>query len=201
MALWSDLLDHADVGEHLVQLYGEDDQLLARNVSRYMAEGLRRGDGLVMIATFEHSAAVRRYLGEECPEVSAGLESGRLVFLDARATLDRFLVDGEPNRERFEQVVGGVLRVVRSHSSTGRIRAFGEMVALLWAEGRPDAAIRLEDYWNELLRDGGFSLFCAYPFDILSRDANLEGLEAVLHRHSHLCAGPGTTLTGTRAAS
>jgi len=199
MASWSQLLEEARGGEHLVQLYGEDDQLLARNVSRYLAEGLKRGDGLVVIATFEHAAAIRRHLGEECPEVPAALQVGRLQFLDARDTLERFTVEGEPDGPSFQRVIGGVLREVRARSATGRIRAFGEMVALLWADGRPDAAAQLEEYWNGLLRDRSFSLFCAYPIDVFSPDRELEGLNAVLSAHTHLCAGPGTTLSSPRA--
>ena len=51
MASWAELLSGAEPGEHVVQLYGDDDRLLSRNVGRYLAEGLRRGDGLVVIAT------------------------------------------------------------------------------------------------------------------------------------------------------
>src|SRR6185312_10486958 len=44
-----------------------------------------------------------------------------------------------------------------------RIHAFGEMVALLWADGNRDGAIRLEELWNELGERRRFALFCAYP--------------------------------------
>ena len=195
MATWSDLLDQAQGGEHLVQLYGEDDGLLARHVSRYLAEGVRRGDGLVVIATPEHADAIRRQLGERDPAMSAAVQSGRLVFLDARETLDRVTVNGEPDRARLGHLVGGVLRDVRACSSSGRVRAFGEMVALLWEAGRQDSAAALEQYWNALLDDGSFSLFCAYPLDIFSPDADLPSIEVVLREHTHMCAGPRTMLT------
>jgi DcmR-like sensory protein len=195
MASWGELLDQAKGGEHLVHLYGEDDQLLARHVSRYLAEGVRRGDGLVVIATPEHAAAIRQQLGQGDPALSAAVQSGRLRFLDARETLDRFMVNGEPDRARFEQVVGGLLSDVRASSSTGRARAFGEMVALLWEAGRQDSATALEQYWNGLLDDGSFSLLCAYPLDVFSPDADLASIEVVLREHSHMCAGPRTMLS------
>jgi hypothetical protein len=201
MATWNDLLDQAQGGEHLVHLYGEDDGLLARHVSRYLAEGVRRGDGLVVIATPEHARAIRRQLGEGDPAVSAAVQSGRLLFLDARETLDRFMVNGEPDRARFGHVVGGVLGDVRASSASGRVRAFGEMVALLWEAGRPDSAAPLEQYWNALLDDGSFSLFCAYPLDVFSPDADLPGIEVVFREHGHVCAGPGTMLTRQRPGS
>jgi hypothetical protein len=195
MASWGELLDQAKGGDHLVQLYGEDDRLLARHVSRYLAEGVRRGDGLVVIATPGHATAIRHQLGHGDPAVAAAVESGRLLFLDARETLDRFLVSGEPDRARFEQVVGGLLRDVRARSSSGRVRAFGEMVALLWDAGRQDSATVLERYWNGLLDDGSFSLLCGYPLDLFSPDADLASIEVVLREHSHLCAGPRTMLS------
>jgi DcmR-like sensory protein len=195
MASWGELLDQAKGGEHLVQLYGEDDRLLARHVSRYLAEGVRRGDGLMVIATPGHATAIRHQLDQGDPAVAAAVQSGRLLFLDARETLDRFLVNGEPDRARFEQVVGGLLRGVRARSSSGRVRAFGEMVALLWEAGRQDSATALEQYWNGLLDDGSFSLLCGYPLDLFSADADLASIEVVLREHSHLCAGPRTMLS------
>jgi hypothetical protein len=201
MASWGGLLDQAEGGEHLVHLYGKDDRLLARNVSRYLAEGVRRGDGLVVIATPEHAAAIRRQLGEDDPAVSAAVQSGRLLFLDARETLDRFMVNGEPDQGRFERAVGSVLRDARACSSTGRVRAFGEMVALLWEAGRQDSAAALEQYWNGLLEDGSFSLFCAYPLDVFSPDADLASIEVVLQEHSHVCAGPRTMLSRSNLRS
>jgi hypothetical protein len=149
----------------------------------------------VVIATPEHSGAIRGQLGEGDPAVAAAIRSGRLLFLDARETLDRFTVNGEPDRARFEQVMGSVLRRVRACSSSGKVRAFGEMVALLWEAGRQDSAAALERCWNGLLDDGSFSLFCAYPLDVFSPDADLESIEVVLREHTHLCAGPSTMLS------
>ena len=71
------------------------------------------------------------------------------------------MVDGSPERERFNEVMGGVLPSVSDGRS--RVRAFGEMVALLWAEGNLQRAIRLEELWNDLQKAHSFSLFCAYP--------------------------------------
>ncbi len=40
--------------------------------------------------------------------------------------------------------------------------AFGEMVDVLCKRGRPDAALRLEEMWNELVGARSLSLMCAY---------------------------------------
>jgi hypothetical protein len=199
MSSWSELLDRAEPEEHIVQLYGGDDQLLVRNVSRYLAEGLRRGDGLVVIATREHTDAMLRQLLQTSGEGSAARRAGRLVVLDARDTLDSFMVDGQPDQDLFRNVVGSVLQDVRARSVSGMVRAFGEMVGLLWVDGQHAAAVRLEEYWNELLSGSTCSLYCAYPIDIFDGGRETAGLEAVLSTHTHLCAGSSTLLSGPRA--
>jgi hypothetical protein len=143
MSSWTELLDRAEPGEHVVQLYGADEQLLARNVSRYLAEGLKRGDGLILIATRPHADAILGQLRDTRPEVASALREGRLVSLDSAATLARFMCDGQPDRAMFETVIGGVLQEVRARATSGKVRAFGEMVGLLWAAGNRLAAILL----------------------------------------------------------
>jgi hypothetical protein len=199
MSSWSELLDRAEPGEHVVQLYGGDHQLLVRNVSRYLAEGLRRGDGLIVIATSEHAEPIVRQLKEESAETSRALCEGRLVVLDAQETLDRFMVNGQPDQHLFRTIVGSVLQEVRVRSATGKIRAFGEMVGILWMEGQQAAATLLEKYWNELLIGSTFSLFCGYPIDIFDGGSQTDGLEAVLCAHTHMYAGPRTMLSSPRA--
>jgi DcmR-like sensory protein len=179
------LLDHASPEEHLVQLYGKDDRLLIRNISRFMAEGLRRGDGLVAIATPEHSGSVARQLRTE-PGYSKAVLEGRLVFLDAQATLDRFMVAGQPDRELFDAVVGEALKGVQERAGHTGVRAYGEMVGLLWVAGQRAAAVRLEEYWNGLLRSSNISLFCAYPIDVFGEEFRVENIDALLCAHTHM---------------
>ena len=198
MSSWSELLDRPAPEEHFVQLYGRNDQLLTRNVSRYLAEGLRRGDALVVIATHEHADAITRELTLHGADAVAASPDGRLVVLDARETLDRFLVDGQPDEHLFRDLVGGVLAEAYRRSSSGHVRAFGEMVGLLWVAGERAAATRLEAYWNDLLRGAACSLFCAYPIDIYDNGGDTAGLDAVLGSHTHMSLGPNTMVSSPR---
>jgi len=199
MSSWTELLTHADAGDHVVQLYGEDDQLLAKNVSRYLAEGMRRLDGLLVIATPEHSQATARYLAQD--NASATLEAeraGRLVFLDARTTLDRILVDGRPDESLFDSVVGEAIREVRARSGSGKVRAFGEMVGLLWSAARRAEAELLEALWNALLAGSDYSLYCAYRIDLFGKNVDKAALSSIVAAHTHLFAGPRTVLSSGR---
>jgi hypothetical protein len=81
---------------------------------------------------------------------------GQYASLDAAATLSQFMVDGEPSPGRFTEIVGSI--IARAANGRRRVRIFGEMVALLWADGNWAAAIRLEALWNDLARTHSFSL-------------------------------------------
>jgi hypothetical protein len=200
MASWTELLLGAEPGAHLVQVYGDEDQLLTRNVSRYLAEGLRRGDGLVVIATPEHTSAIVRHLVEECPGVPLdGADDGRMVLLDATATLNRLLLDGQPDATLFRRVVGEAIGAARGRAATGSVRAFGEMVSLLWSAGRHEEAARLEELWNDLLADEDCSLYCAYQIDLFEHPGDPAALRPIVTAHDHVLVGAGTLLTSGRS--
>jgi hypothetical protein len=191
MTSCAELLDRLGPEEHVVQLYGTDDRLLIQNVGRFLSEGMKRGDGLLVIATPEHRTSLTGELRNESGYSKAVLE-GRLVFLDARSTLARFMVDGMPDSDLFTAVVGEALQGVQARGVHAGVRAYGEMVGLLWQTGEQQAAIRLEELWNELLRCGDVSLFCAYPIDVLGPDFQPSKLDAIFCTHTHLLPGHGT---------
>jgi hypothetical protein len=159
---------------HVVQLYQEIDPL-AQAVADYVGEGLRRGEAAVIIATPEHRAAFLKKIGSH---------EGHLEILDAEETLAKFMANGMPQWKAFHETAGGLIAELRLRYPA--VRAYGEMVDVLWQRGERDAAIRLEEYWNDLGRLQTFSLFCAYRIDPLQGDSYGGALESVCKVHSHL---------------
>jgi PAS domain S-box-containing protein len=155
-------IDWSEMNEcdHFVQFY-EKDEFLVDSVSGFVAAALSDGQASVIIATTEHRNAIQRKLAACGVDVADSIESGRYVVLDAEEALSRFMIDGVPDPRRFSETVGVV--IAQLASSGCRIHAFGEMVAILWAEGNREGAIRLEELWNELGKRHRFCLFCAYP--------------------------------------
>jgi len=196
MSSWTQILERAEPKEHVVHLYGGDDELLADHVSRYLGEGLRRGDGLLVIATPAHTASITTRLIRDGGDVAAATRAGQLVVLDAAETLASFMIDGKPSRPHFEQVVGKAIDALRERLGHERVRAFGEMVGLLWCAGQVPAALALERHWNRLLESRAISLFCAYPIDAFHDDVRESGLGALVGTHTHVLAGPRTLLSG-----
>jgi PAS domain S-box-containing protein/excisionase family DNA binding protein len=150
--------------EHLVQFY-EDDAFLVRTLTEYIGAGLRAGEATIALVTEAHRAHVEERLRSDGLDLDSAHADGQYVTLDATETLARIMADGTLAPARFEEVIG---TVVRRAAEGGRpVRAFGEMVALLAAEGNHTAAVRMEALWNGLRRVHTFSLLCAYPVDVL----------------------------------
>ena len=189
---WTELLERPEPRQHVVQLYGGDDQLLTRHVGQYLAEGLRRGDGLLLIATPPHTQAIVRALREEGGVCAAAAADGRFLMLDAEETLARFMVDGEPSWEHFDEVVGTAVRGLHARAPEGNLRAFGAMVGVLWSAGQMSAAAQLEDYWNRLLEYHAVSLFCAYPIDVFQGQFDIDEFKTLAATHTHMYAPPRT---------
>jgi hypothetical protein len=80
---------------------------------------------------------------------------------DAVTTLSA-LRDGHlTDRRQFESVIGGAIDSLSAAAPAKRLRAYGEMVDLLWQTGDVAAAVRLESLWNDLGKTRRFSLLCA----------------------------------------
>jgi hypothetical protein len=161
---------------HIAHLYQEPAPL-AEAVREYIGSGLRAGEAAVIVATPEHRALFVQGL-------ERFVESGQLWVYDAEETLARFMAGGMPEWRSFHQAMGGVIAELRLHY--GAVRAYGEMVDVLWQRGEREAAIRLEEYWNELGKLQTFSLFCAYRMDPLDSAVYGGPLENVCRVHSHL---------------
>ena len=145
---------------HFVQFY-KHDEFMIRSVRRHVQDGLESGANVLVIATDEHLDDIARDLESQGVQLPTLVGSGRYVALSAAEMLRKFVVDGLPDAALFELHVGSL--VARLTAEGRRLCAFSEMVALLWADGKTEAAIQLEGLWNSLSERYSFSLFCAYP--------------------------------------
>lgn len=167
---------------HLVQLY-PDESFLYELVGEYLAGGVARGEGLVVIATPAHRAGFAQEL-ERLGVASADAEArGQVLWLDAEETLTQLMAGGGLDWQRFHAAIGGLIARLRLDYPT--VRAYGEMVDILWQRGEQDTALRLEEFWNELAALQTFTLLCAYRMDPLEA-AEPGAMECVCRVHTHL---------------
>jgi superfamily I DNA/RNA helicase len=184
---------------HGVQFYN-DPEALCRIAANFVGEGLERGTLAVIIATPDHAVRVESCLRSRGIDVDELKRQGNLATLDARDTLHRFMADGMPNPSAFKRVIGSALADVRRGRGHCTIRAYGEMVDLLWRDGLEAAAIRLETLWNQLVSTDDFKLMCGYSMGNFYKEAAIQEIH---DQHSHLIArdGHATVLADLQTAS
>ena len=172
-------------GSHLVRYYDSDVALIGE-IGDFLSTGLAAGEPAVVVATPTHRDRIERHLTANGINLTEARRASRYVALDAAETLARLTTDGLPDPVRFGEIVGGALGRALSVGSAGQVRAFGEMVALLWADGRRDAALRLEELWNDLAKSHRFSLICGYPLADFGAHADAAALSAVSGLHTEV---------------
>src|SRR5216683_1618171 len=171
----------AGSADHFVMFY-EADRFLVDGVVDFIGPALKAGERAIVVATPEHRASIEAGLRDEGIDVAQMLADGSYLAVDAAHTLARFLVNDVPNPTRFEAVLHGLLR--GSTASSGRPRIFGEMVALLVADGNAQAALALEAMWNWQAKKHAFALMCAYPMQQLGGEALTSVMVDVCSEHS-----------------
>jgi hypothetical protein len=183
-------LDHGS-NEHAVQFCGSDELALVRNVSEYLSAGIALGQAAHIVAGTDRSTAFVDELSAISGYSVTQLRK-HVVLLDAADTLAAFMRDGRPDPDLFDLVVGTRLR--ESQRSHGHVRAFGEMVGLLWTDGQASAAIELEDLWNKLLDQGRLDLFCSYSIDVFGAQFQAGCVDGILSTHSRFISGASGAL-------
>lgn len=163
----------------------------AEAVADFLLPALRGAGVAVVIATPAHRRAIRARLASEGIDVAAASRAGRLVLLDAAATLARCSGRGRPSPSRFGDVVGAVLERAEALAPRGHPRLFGEMVDLLSRRGDHAGALALERLWNDLARRRSFSLLCGYSPAAFPRAEHGGAFERTCAEHARVLANGG----------
>jgi len=170
---------------HSVQFYFED-RLMIEGLAGLVATALVSGDAAIVIASKAHREALARELKDRDLNLTRAIAGGRFVCLDASETQARIMLNGMPEAERFSRLIGGLISSARTAAKSEQkgLVIFGEMVALLWAEGKHQAAIRLEELWNDLAAQYSFSLRCAYPMNGFHKQEHADSFAKICAAHS-----------------
>jgi hypothetical protein len=173
-----------DPRQHLVQFYGQEGAFLD-SLGEFVGGGLLHGESVVVIATASHLGALDTRLRARSFDVDRAIIQDRYLPLDAAGTLAQFMVNGWPDEQRFRAVVAGI--VARARRGAPRVRAFGELVAVMWARGEHAATVHLERLWHGLCHEHGFSLLCAYPTSGFAADAD-GAIRQIVDSHTEVVA-------------
>ena len=178
------ILSNPDPRGHIVFPYTDEAQLTDA-VGLFASAGFRKGDSVVLVMTRGHCEPIRRHLQEQGFNLEELEATGQLACEDARELLSTFLFDGIIDDLKFKTKLGRLISIAKFAGGHHRsVRVFGEMVDLLW-ETDPQATLRLEELWNDVIEAYSVPLLCAYS---LAGTKLVRFPESLIACHSHRIA-------------
>jgi MEDS: MEthanogen/methylotroph, DcmR Sensory domain len=181
----SSTLFEALPGRHIAQLHN-DPENLAQSAFEFLEGGLRRGNSVVAIATEANGERLKARLTEARFHLGALERSGQLRFVDAAELLAEVMVDGAPVRATFLTAVRTILD--RAHIYGRGTRVYQDLAGLLWQDGKPQAAIQIEDLLNEVGRTMPLALYCGYVMNTQCEESYSAPVEELGRTHNEIVA-------------
>jgi hypothetical protein len=172
----SPLLSDPPQGRHLAQFHRTSDTLVD-SVAHYLAEGLRRGEPVIALLEEKHIRPMIEALNRE------NVDTASAIIRDAGECLERFMIGDYPDPQRFRGMIEELFAAAQRHS-TKPVRLYGEMVSSLWREGRTQAAIRVEELWNEAIKEHPIRLLCCYLMDSHDPASYRDPVHQIGHAHT-----------------
>ncbi len=147
----------------------------AEILTSYINEGLLNNEGVIVVARPSLRKIVLSKLDGLGFDSQAIRNQGQVKFFDAEFLLTNILIDGVIEEQPFLNLIG--IPVEDAQSKFGKVRAFGEMVDILWQRDHHDMAMQLEDLWEDLCAKQNLQFLCTYlldNFDPYNYDSALE---------------------------
>ena len=170
--------------DHILQIYENDESIVAA-LSQFIISGFETNESVVIVATDEHLATLDTLLLLKGYDLQELKNKNRYLTFEANDLLSKFMVAGWPDEELFFKAVTEIIKRVKNNN---KVRVYGEMVAILWAQGHSGATVRLEHLWTKLCRQEEFMLFCAYPKIGFTQDITAS--------INHICSAHNKMISG-----
>ena len=161
---WKELLANPGPTGHICQLY-QDANFHGEAVSHFAAEGLIKGESVVIVATRPNWDHISRRLQSKGFDSDELFHQGQLVVLDAEATLVRFLVGNMPDAPQFRAFAQATIEQARAGGRFPRVRWWGEMVNLLYVADNQSGSTRLDELFDEIRCEESISIFHSFLMD------------------------------------
>jgi len=170
---------------HEVQFYS-DDALLLDTFARFIAVALKSGRAAIVAVTESHGDGLVSRLKEHGLDVDAVTQQGTYIQLDVDKTFSTFMVNDMPDATRFFQIVGGLIEAAAKAARQPHhgVVLCGEGTSVLWAEGKADATIRVEQLWDEVGKTFGVDILCGYALGNFHGEKDEHDFQSICAEHS-----------------
>jgi hypothetical protein len=182
---WRELLAEPGDDGHIVQLY-QDDNFYGEAISHFAAEGIARGESIILVATRPHWENISGRLEGKGFDTDELFRRGQLTLLDADGTLPKFMAGNDPDASIFKPLAARTIAKARAGGKYPRVRWWGEMVNVLYVNGNPRGSNRLEELFDEVAHEESIAIFCSFLMDKFDPKIYEEAFGNVCCTHSHV---------------
>jgi DNA-binding NarL/FixJ family response regulator len=163
-----------------------DDTVLLDSFTRFIAAALKADNAAIALVTKSHQESLRQRLKAKGVDTDGAIQQGTFILLDVADTLATLLVDGSPDPVRFLEDFSNLIKEAAKAAKAEhpRVAFCGECLGRLWAEGKTDAAIRLEQVCDELVKTHEVDILCAYPLRSFHGEEDEHIFQSICAEHS-----------------
>ncbi len=167
-------------------LFYSDDTVLLDSLARFIAAALKAGNAAIVFATKPHRDSLVQRLKAEGVDTDAATQQGAYTQLDVAETLSTFMVNGMPDTTRFFEVAGGLIEAAAKAARPEHcgVVVCGECSPTLWAEGKTDAAIRVEQLFDQIGKAFGLDILCGYALSSFHGEEDEHVFQSICAEHS-----------------
>jgi DNA-binding NarL/FixJ family response regulator len=170
---------------HEVHFYRDDASFLL-GFTCFIESGLKAGKTVIVLSTEPHRKSLLQELRVLDVDTNAAIEQGQLILLDVAETLAKFMANDLPDLGRFSRFASDLLAIAAKGTKKpqGGIAACGEGAPILWAQGKPDAAIQVEHLWDEIAKTCNVDILCGYVLTSFQRERESHVYDSICAEHS-----------------
>lgn len=134
---------------------------------QFGAAALDGGHSLIVLLDDQRRGELDQKLQSRNIDLELAIRQGRYLPSDPAKVLSLFMIGGWPDERRFwDAVISLVMQAARgSKVDHPRVFSCGACAPTLLKEGRPAAAIRLEELWDEFTMTFNVDTVCGYTID------------------------------------
>jgi hypothetical protein len=183
--------------EHVVAFH-DDPAFLDATAARFLADGVRAGELVVVIAAPERRVRFADAIAGDGIDLDGLRRSGRYREVDAAGRLASLRRGDVLDLRQLRRGIAGWIADAERDSRP--LRLYGEMVALLWEQGDMTLALELESMWERLTGQLALPVLCGYPMDAFASDEAAELYPVVCARHTAVTTDAYAALGADEAA-
>ncbi|HKW32587.1 MAG TPA: response regulator [Candidatus Acidoferrum sp.] len=151
-----------------------DDAAISESLTHFVATALNAGNVAIVLATDSHRGSLLKKLRAQGVQIDAAIRQGTYISLDANKPTEPV--------EFLEAIRGLREAAAMAGNKHPRVAFCGERAGRLWAEGKTEEAIQLEQLCDDLAKEHEVDILCVYP---LPKDQHaVPALDSIFAQHS-----------------